>query len=261
MYQTILTKDTRQVKFISIHRIKDNNSISLQLLVEMEDVLSKVEFDNQFRVIVIEGSDGVFCTGMDFNTYVKEGNEREDTASKEFASAYMHLLHRISIFPKVIIARVDGKVLAGGVGIVAVCDYVLATSKTTFGLSEVLWGLLPSMVLPYLIRRIGFQTAYRMTLTSQTLDAQQAVQVNLVDEISDNQDQSLNLLVNRLSRISFKTIAQMKQYFRELWIINSDIEDLGVEKTSYLAMQPYVRENIKNYQLYKQFPWESERFI
>ena len=87
---------------------------------------------------------------------------------------YMDTLRRITLFSKVVISCVDGQVLAGGVGLVACSDLVIATSKAEFGLSEALWGLLPAMVLPYLIRKVGVQKAYFMTLTTIRISVEEA---------------------------------------------------------------------------------------
>ncbi len=98
---------------------------------------------------------------------------------------YIKLLHRFVTFPRIIISCVEGAVIAGGMGLVASSDLVVATSQSQFSLSEAIWGLLPVCVTPYLIRRVGFQAAYRLGFTTETIDAKEAYRLQLIDLLSD----------------------------------------------------------------------------
>jgi len=135
-------------------------------------------------------------------------------------------------------------------------DLVLSSEQTQFSLPETLWGLLPACVMPFLIRRIGFQKAYYMTLTTQTIDANTALAMGLVDELTQDFSLSLQRLYLRLQRIHAETIADLKKYFRKLWIITDDIEKTAVEELYRLTTHPRTHANIKNYLEYQKFPWE-----
>lgn len=257
MYQTILTRNENCVKTITFNRKESRNSINMTFIDEINKVLDEVEVDERYKVVVFEGQQGFFCTGMDFALYKESVENIGEDQCKVFTSAYMALLKRISLFTKVIISKVDGQVMAGGVGIVAASDLVIATKSTSFSLSEALWGLLPSMVLPYLIKRVGVQIAYRMTLTTMAIDATEAKNVHLVDELSDNLEKSVRGIVLRVARIDEKTIHHMKKYFRKIWIIDDEIEQLAMDQTSFLSSQDYVAKNIRNFLQFKKFPWEK----
>jgi polyketide biosynthesis enoyl-CoA hydratase PksH len=170
----------------------------------------------------------------------------------------MEMLKRLTLIPKVIISKVDGKVIAGGIGLAAASDLVIATPRSQFSLSEALWGLLPCSVIPYLIRRVGYQPAYKMTLTTLPISAIDAYRIHLVDELTDTPDDSIRKLKPRLIRLSDTTILTMKQYFRKMWLITEAMEDVAVSEFSKLISQPTVRENIRNFVEYGQFPWEDK---
>ena len=89
------------------------------------------------------------------------------------------------------IAHVRGKANAGGIGFVAACDIVLADSAAVFSLSELLFGLMPACVLPFLVRRIGFAKANAMTLSTQPVGVQVAREWGLVDAFEENSDNLL----------------------------------------------------------------------
>ena len=201
-------------------------------------------------MIIIQGVDGVFCTGMDLGGFVS------DTKLSDDESPYMNLLKRFSSIDKVVISRVDGTVMAGGIGLVAASDLVFANTKSTFSLSEALWGLLPAMVMPFLIRRVGYQNAYRLTLTTATINAQEARAMNLADEVGDDLDARIQAMGRRLSRLEPETIADMKAYFRKMWIVDEAMEKTAVAELSRLTQEPRIVENITNYVKHGTVPWE-----
>ncbi|CAL7959626.1 polyketide biosynthesis enoyl-CoA hydratase PksH [Gammaproteobacteria bacterium] len=252
--KTILIKENSGIFTITINRILDGNSINEILMMELNEALAIAEKNPAIKIIAIEGKEGLFCTGMDF----KEITNKEVVDTSSF-SQYMETLKRISLLPKIIVSKVDGQVVAGGVGFVASSDYAIATSRSQFSLSEALWGLLPACVLPYLIRRVGFQIAYRMVLTTNIVSAEQACKDHLVDEVNENLDEALRKLYLRVSRLEEKTIHDLKQYFRKLWIIKGEMEQTAVTEITRLMKEPRTMENIHSFINQGIFPWEKRK--
>ncbi len=229
---------------ITLCRIAQKNSLNSLMLEEINSVFDKIESDPRIKFAVLEGTDGLFCTGMDFSEFVAVKLDAEQSIREQSAN-YMKLLKRIANMPKIVISKVDGKVLAGGVGLVAASDIVIATERSHFRLTELLWGLLPANVMPYLIRRIGFQKTYFMTLTAQTLTAAEAHKCQLVDELSSNLEDSLGLIAGRLDRISVDVIGDLKNYCRKMWIINEEMETLASQELARLLAKPSIQSKIK----------------
>jgi 3-carboxymethyl-3-hydroxy-acyl-[acp] dehydratase len=238
-----------------ISRPESQNSINEKLIDDFHRALDRAETDQSCRLIVIEGANGVFCTGMDFAEVVSEAAAENHERMRSFN--YIELLRRLTSMPKVIIAKVDGRVTAGGVGFVAASDLVVASKRSQFGLSEALWGLLPCCVLPYLIRKIGFQPAYRMTLTTQTVSAQEACNFHLVDEVTDDLDDAIRRWMLRLGRLEEETIRELKLYFQKMWQISAETEEFAVKEITRLVSKPQVIQNITNFVTQNQFPWEQ----
>lgn len=237
---------------VTLDRPAQKNSIDQTLLDELGMVLDRAEADPECRAFVLRGSDDVFCTGMDFSASVA----LEADALPDLSRRYMSLLARLSGSRLVTVAEVEGKVLAGGVGLVAASDIVIATPRTTFGLSEVLWGLLPACVLPYLVRRVGFQCAYSMTLLAETLGAEQAHRARLVDILSDASDAAVRRVLMKVTRVNAQTIVDLKRYVGTLWPIDATTAHAAVQESARLAALPEVRGNIARYVNDGTYPWE-----
>ncbi len=253
-YQTIKVAEQKGVIFLQIYRPEANNSINAVLIDEILSVLNETEKNPEIKVIVLEGLPDNFCTGMDFKA-MSEGSA--GVLADDNPHGYYDMLKHFSNCSKIIVAKVQGKVNAGGIGIVAASDIVIADEKATFGLSEALFGLLPAMVMPFLIRRVGCQKAQWMTLITQGISAERAYQIGLVDEISTNINDIVRKNLLRLTRLETETIKSLKDYISKLWIINEQTQQLAVNKISSLLNSEKVQNNIKNFIQNGKFPWDK----
>ncbi len=251
-YETLKVSLQSGILTIQIDRPEANNSINGTLMEEFMKVLAISERDNTIKVLIIEGNKECFCTGMDFNTVQVEVPEATLRAN---ANAYYTFLKSITLCSKIVVAKVDGKVNAGGIGIVAACDIVMASERATFGLSEALFGLLPACVMPFLIRRIGIQKAQWMTLMTQGISAKRAFEIGLVDEVSASVEEALMRVLHRLVRIETETTLLVKDYITKLWTINEETQHLAVETFTDVMQSKSVQNNISNFVNNGKLPW------
>jgi polyketide biosynthesis enoyl-CoA hydratase PksH len=255
-FATIILQEAPRQLIVTISRPHRGNSINSTLIHELGSALDLAERLPECRTVVIEGAPGLFCTGLDFQEAAT--NSEVETTETVRISEYMLLLKRFTLSSKVIVCRLDGKVIAGGVGLVAASDIVLSTERTELSLSEALWGLLPCCVIPFLIRRVGFQKAYLMTLTTKPISAREAHAIHLVDELTDHLDEALRKLTLRLNLLDDKIIVDMKRYFQKMGGITPEIEQAATTEFARLAAQPHVHQNIANYVTRGVFPWERK---
>lgn len=256
IYKTIIVNKEDCILRIIFNRLSRRNSINREFLIDLNAALDEAESDSTCKLVIMEGQDGIFCTGMDFqevNHQVDIGSEDNDSQ----ASDYINILKRFTLTSKIIVAKVDGQVMAGGVGLVAASDLVISTPRSQFSLSETLWGLLPAIVTPFLIRRVGFQPAYRMTLTTLPITAADAQKINLIDELSDNPESNIGRLAMRLTKLDALTVSNVKKYFRKMWLVTDEMEQTAVLENIRLMSNEQVKENIVNYVKFKKFPWEN----
>lgn len=258
-YSTLIVEEKQGILTITFNRIAARNSINYELLLELNQAFDYAQEKKEIQLVLLQGQNGLFCTGMDFAEVASSGADTAQSSIEEnMTQVYMDTLKRMSLFSKVIISCVDGQVLAGGMGLVACSDLVIATPRSTFGLSEALWGLLPAMVIPYLIRKIGPRKAYYLTLTTIVIGSEEAQNMDLVDVVTENINQSVMRYYQKLRRLEESTIANMKEYFRKMWIIDNQMEQAAVERISSLVAEPVVKENIYNFVNFRKFPWEKE---
>lgn len=248
-------KVDQKVLELTIDRPEVNNAINNALLRDINKAFDFAEQQEEIKTVVIKGNEKFFCTGMDFKE-ISEQDTFDFETEKQNATLYCQTLKRFATLSKSVVSICEGKVTAGGVGFVAASDLVIAKPSATFCLSEAIWGLLPANVMPYLIRRAGFQPAYFMSLTTKNISATDAKEFHLVDLLTDDPQREFMKINQRLSILHPKTLVRMKAYFRQMWIINEEMEQLAINTLTELKMDPMVQENIKKYMKDKKMPWE-----
>lgn len=253
-YETILVQTLRGVLEIQINRPEAENSINDQLLNELKNAIVAVELDSSIKVVVLKGNSNHFCTGMDFQAV---SDQRDDAVFEDDPDKYYDLLKLFASSSKIVISKVEGKVNAGGIGLIAASDIVLADDKSMFSLSEALFGLIPACVMPFLIRRLGHHKAQWMAMTTQTINAQRAYEIGLVDEYSEKVSDLVRRNLLRLTRLDPKTIKTLKNYMSKLWIIDETTKRVAVNEITTLMNSEVVKSNIKNFVEKGIFPWDK----
>lgn len=237
---------------IQLHRPENNNAINDRLVDECLAVLEDCK--GRCRVVVLKGLPEVFCFGADFKAISQA--PLGASAMAEPRKLY-ELWSLLATGPFVSVALVRGRANAGGVGFVAACDVVLADETAQFSLSELLFGIYPACVLPFLIRRIGPARANFMTLTTQPVSVQQACAWGLVDACESNGDQLLRKHVARLKRLDPGAVGECKNYTSQLTQDTLRTQcDMAVAANKRMFDQPKVRRNITRYVQEGLFPWE-----
>jgi polyketide biosynthesis enoyl-CoA hydratase PksH len=231
--RTMSVRRAGKLATLTLDRPDAHNAIDRTMLNELHAVLDAVEPDLEIRALVIEGKPGLFCTGLDFTAPSNSGSEIEESAR-----LYFQALRRFTTIPKFIIARVEGRVQAGGLGLVAASDFALSSPEATFRLPEVLIGMIPANVMPFLARRTGPHKAYLLSLTADQIDASRAREIGLVDEVSTTLDATQRRLLIRMDRIPEKTIASLKQYMTRMFPLGHDVEDMAVAQVADLLRDP-----------------------
>lgn len=215
--------------------------------------LDAAQADPECRILLVVSTPGVFCTGMNL---VAAGHSHDADAVRRTGGAFVDLLRRFTLSPVIVACAVDGQVAGGGVGLVAAADLVLATERSTFALPEALWGLLPCCVLPFLMRRTGFQRAYAMTLTTRPVGAAEALGFGLVDELGPDLRALSRRLALRASKVDPTTVGDLKRYAHSLWPLPEHTRELAVDELSRLMAQPAVRARLADFAASGRFPWE-----
>lgn len=251
-YHTLRVRFQEPICFIQIYRPEAQNTINDILIAELYQVLA--QYSQTSTVIVLEGLPEVFCFGADF-----QGLHRQNLSGApgdRNPEPLYDLWLQLATGPYITVSHVRGKVNAGGVGFIAASDIVLADETASFSLSELLFGLIPACVLPFLIRKIGFQKSHYMTLMTQPIPVQQAQQWGLVDAFETNSDALLRKHLLRLRRLSKAGITRYKRYMAGLYEPIIQQKPLALMTNQEVFSDPANLEAIFRYVERGQFPWE-----
>jgi methylglutaconyl-CoA hydratase len=184
-YKTLLVEEAEAVLTVTLHRPDVHNAFNDELIAEAIDVFSKI--GPNVRAVVLRGSGPNFCAGADLNwmsrmvAYTREENVRD---SSQLAKMYAVL----NECPAPVVGRIQGAAIGGGVGLVAVCDIAIAAPDAKFGLSEVKLGIMPAVISPYVIGKIGQSHSRALFLTGERFDAERALRIGLVHRVAADLD-------------------------------------------------------------------------
>lgn len=178
---TVAILSAGPVRRLRLTRPKERNAISKQMLEELMTALGIIAADADARVVVLEGEGKSFCAGADIAEMRASGGT---TFEQNLADAekLAELFRTLDALPKPVIGRVHGHALGGGAGFVSCCDVVVASDETAFAFSETRLGIVPAVISPYALRKIGATHARRYFLSGETFDAKEAKRIGLVAE-------------------------------------------------------------------------------
>lgn len=166
------------------------------------------EAEEGCRALVLEGQPGMFCQGMDLGFIAAHSGEDQGEGVRAFARS----LAVLRASPAVVIAAVDGVANGGGVGLAACADIVIATSRSTFGLPELVLGLIPAVVMPILLQRLPPQQA-RLLALSSAVDAARAHELGLVDRLvaePEDLERAIRREIKQVLRLCPEAVAEIK---------------------------------------------------
>ena len=193
-----------------------SNSFPSDLLNRLTNELNNLSNNSSVSVIVLKSSgSGAFCAGASFNELLAVSNQEEAT---QFFSGFANVLNAMRNCLKIIVGRIHGKAVGGGVGIAAACDYALATTESTIKLSELAIGIGPFVIEPAVTRKIGKSAMAEMTLETEWKSSNWAKQKGLyakVFETTTELDAEISAVANKLANYNPEALAEMKKVFWE----------------------------------------------
>jgi methylglutaconyl-CoA hydratase len=200
-YKTIIVKLEDKIARIILNRPEVHNAFNNILINDLYDVFDKLNDDSDIRAIIITGNGKSFCAGADLNwmrSVINYSFEQNLEESLQLAK----LMFLIFTHSKPVIARINGSAVGGGVGLMSVCDILVANENSEFGLSEVKLGLVPAAISPFVMSRIGEPRARELFITGERISAKRAVEINLVnyavpmDKLDELIDEKIKMILN-----------------------------------------------------------------
>ena len=186
-YDTIDMHKEKNITTVKLNRPDVHNAMNEKLIKELTSCFKELYNDDNTRIIVLTGNGKSFCAGADLHwmkgmmRYSKEENIKD-------SSLLLHLYETIYNCSKPVIGRINGSAFGGGIGLLAVCDIVIAVPDCKFSFSEVKLGIIPAVISTYVVRRIGISNMKRLFITGERFDSNYAKEIGLVDHIVSEHD-------------------------------------------------------------------------
>ncbi|MCH2164658.1 MAG: crotonase/enoyl-CoA hydratase family protein [Marinovum sp.] len=187
MYETLtLDVDDRGVARLCLARPEKHNAMSGFMLEEIASAVSDISGRADIRVVVLTGQGKSFCAGGDLAWMRAQFDMASDSRRKESAKIAI-ALQALDHLPQPLIGAIQGNAFGGGLGLISVCDTVVAVDTVRFGFTETRLGVIPANIAPFVLRRMGPGPARRVLMSSRVFDAQDALSLGLVTKIVTQQ--------------------------------------------------------------------------
>jgi len=259
-YDTIEIQKTKNVTTVCLNRPDVHNAINEKLIFELTSCFKQFYNDNNIRIIVLTGNGKSFCSGADLHwmksmvNYSKQENINDSTL-------LLNLYETIYNCPKPVIGRVNGPAFGGGIGLVAVCDIVIAVSDCKFAFTEVKLGIIPAVISTYVIKRLGISNTKRLFITGERFDSNYAKEIGLVDHVAqDHQllDDIIRKYVELLISSGPKAIKEVKDLIKAYEKFDLEkYKDFTVKKIAELRVSDEGQEGMNAFLEKRKTRWSD----
>ena len=245
-YQFLSIDRRGPVEYVTLNRPDVRNAFNEHVIAELTAWAKGAHNDPALRVVVIAGAGKAFSAGADASWMAKmAGYSHDDNVRDARAGAEMFLA--INTVPAIVIGRIQGAALGGGSGLAAVCDIVVAEDAAIFGFTETKLGILPAMISPYVLQKIGASAARELFLTGMRFDAVKAKTIGLVHEVVPlaSLDDSVTKYINEALSASPTAVARSKALIpRVLGRPPADVIDVTAEAIAAQRVSPEGQEGL-----------------
>jgi len=225
-----------------------SNSLPSSLLEEMVNYFNEVSESENINVIVLKSEgEKTFCAGASFDELIQINNFE---GGKKFFMGFANLINSIRKCKKIVIGRIQGKVVGGGVGLVSACDYAMSTENASLRLSELALGLGPFVVGPPIERKIGKEAFVEMSLDCEWRTAEWAKQHGFYHNVFnsiDDLDENVNSFTQKLSERSAEALTSLKKIFWEGTEHWDKLLEERAENSGRLVLSDYTKKFIQDF--------------
>jgi methylglutaconyl-CoA hydratase len=221
---------TNHVLTITLNRPEIHNAFNDELIEKLTDFLLEKSQETELRLLCLTGAGKSFSAGADLNWMKKMKGYSEDENLRD-AKKLALLFSTLNSFPTPVLAKVKGAALGGGSGLVAVCDYVLAEKTALFGFTEAKLGLIPAVISPYVMAKIGESQARALFLSGMKFKAERALHMGLIHQVcaEESSDQEFDLIIREFLTAAPKASREAKRLIRDMLAVTKKIDSQAVQ--------------------------------
>ena len=220
-YQFLLTAREGAIEYLTLNRPEVRNAFNEHVIAELSEWATTTAAEplaSRPRAVVLRGAGQTFCAGADV-TWMSKALGYTEAENLRDAMAMSRMFTAIDELPVPVVGRVQGAALGGGAGLAAVCDIVVAEAAAVFGFTEVKLGILPAVISPFALAKIGRSAARELFLTGARFSAARAKEIGLVHAVTgaDALDATVAAYVQDLLTAGPEAVAAAKALIREVW--------------------------------------------
>jgi methylglutaconyl-CoA hydratase len=258
-YQTLaVDTDERGVTRVTLNRPEVMNAFDEAMIGELTHAFELLAEDVATRVIVLAAAGRAFCAGADLR-WMERASANSAQDNLDDARRFAHMMHAIASCPKPVIARVHGAALGGGVGLCCACDIVIAAPQAKFAVSEVKFGILPSVIGPYLNNAVGKRHALRLALTAEAIDAFRAERIGLASEVVEASElnSAVERVVTSLLGNGPLALAEVKRWFGQLHAgpVDAEVREQSAQTIARVRTGDEARAGFAAFLAKRPAPW------
>ncbi len=231
MTDLIQLEKNNSILTVWLNRPEKMNALNAEMIKGLMNLTQRLQNDNTTDIVILKGRGECFCAGADISWF-REASMMEESERIETLKALPEFLKTWNRLPQTTITIGHGYLYGGALGLLAVSDFVILDQNSHLRLSEVLLGLIPASISPYLIRRMGFKRSKALMLGAESFNAQLALAYGLVDKIgpSEKLAEIEERLIANIQRSAPETRKLLKKFL--FTVVNREINDELVEMSA-----------------------------
>jgi methylglutaconyl-CoA hydratase len=218
MPQYLSTHRKGPVEYLTLNRPEVRNAFNERVIADLIEWAAGAASDTELRAVVVAGAGRVFSAGADAEWMARmAGYSHQENVDDAARAAAM--FRAINALPCAVIGRIHGAALGGGSGLAAVCDIVVSTDTAVFGFTETKLGILPAMISPFVLPKIGMSAARELFLTGMRFDAARAREIGLVHAVVPEAqlDETVQRYVDEILSAAPTAVAAAKRLLPHVW--------------------------------------------
>ena len=258
-YNTINIQKAKNITTVYLNRPDVHNAMNEKLMKELTSCFKEFYEQDSTKVIILTGYGKSFCAGADLH-WMKSMVNYSKEKNIDDSSLLLDLYETIYNCPKPVIGRINGSTFGGGIGLVAVCDIVIAVPDCKFAFSEVKLGIIPAVISTYVVRRIGISNLRRLFITGERFDSNYAAKIGLIDHVIPEPE--LNDFITKYAELLCfsgpKAITEVKKLVNSYEKFNLEkYKDFTVKKIAELRISDEGQEGINAFLEKRKAKWSE----
>jgi len=239
--KTLVTKEDKNILWVSLNRPEVHNAFNQEMIQELTLLFSDTAPLNKYRAIVLSGEGESFCAGADLN-WMKSMVKYNFEENVEDAQKLFVMFDVMKNCPLPIIGKIHGNVFGGGLGLVAICDIAVAEEKTKFCFSEAKLGLVPSVISPFIRRKMQAHIVRELFLTAEIFNSKKALESGLLHFAGSKKDceKYIQEKIDLISKCGKQAVSTTKKLLNDLETIS--FKELKTETSSVIARRRVSEE-------------------